>query len=90
MYADASGRVYGSVNIGVGTPAFYRFDTETGHATALGETVDGAPIDGFFCSTNTGPFATDIPTLSQWGLIAMVSILGIVGFIVMRRRKVTA
>jgi len=28
-----------------------------------------------------------IPTLSQWGLIAMASILGIVGFMVMRRRK---
>ena len=31
-----------------------------------------------------------IPTLSQWGLIAMATILGIVGFMVMRRRKVTA
>lgn len=33
---------------------------------------------------------TNIPTLSEWGLIAMAGILGIVGFIVMRRRKVTA
>jgi len=34
---------------------------------------------------------TKIPTLSEWGLIAMAGILGIVGFImVMRRRKVTA
>jgi hypothetical protein len=31
-----------------------------------------------------------IPTLSEWGLIAMAAILGIVGFMVMRRRKVTA
>jgi len=31
-----------------------------------------------------------IPTLSEWGLIAMASILGIVGFMVIRRRKVTA
>ena len=31
-----------------------------------------------------------IPTLSEWGLIAMAGVLGIVGFIVMRRRKVTA
>ena len=31
-----------------------------------------------------------IPTLSQWGLIAMAGILGIVGFMVMRRRKVAA
>ena len=31
-----------------------------------------------------------IPTLSEWGLIAMASILGIAGFVVIRRRKVTA
>ena len=31
-----------------------------------------------------------IPTLSEWGLIAMAAILGIVGFMVLRRRKVTA
>jgi hypothetical protein len=29
-----------------------------------------------------------IPTLSEWGLIAMAGILGIVGFMVMRRRAV--
>jgi len=31
-----------------------------------------------------------IPTLSEWGLIAMAGILGLVGFMVMRRRKATA
>jgi hypothetical protein len=31
-----------------------------------------------------------IPTLSEWGLVAMSGILGIVGFLVIRRRKVTA
>jgi len=31
-----------------------------------------------------------IPTLNEWGLIAMAAILGIVGFMVIRRRKVTA
>jgi len=31
-----------------------------------------------------------IPTFNQWGLLAMASILGIVGFMVIRRRKVTA
>jgi len=31
-----------------------------------------------------------IPTLSEWGLIAMAGILGIVGFMVIRRRKVTS
>ena len=34
--------------------------------------------------------ARNIPTLSEWGLISMAGILGIVGFMVMRRRKVTA
>ncbi|MCH7949109.1 MAG: IPTL-CTERM sorting domain-containing protein [Candidatus Dadabacteria bacterium] len=87
MYADASGRVYGSDRV---SSNFYVFDTETGHATALGETVDGSPIDGFFCSANSGPFGLAIPTLSQWGLIAMAGILGIVGFMVIRRRKATA
>ncbi len=31
-----------------------------------------------------------IPTLSEWGLIAMAGVLGIVGFMIIRRRKVTA
>jgi len=34
--------------------------------------------------------ARPIPTLGEWGLIAMASILGIVGFMVMRRREVRA
>ncbi|MGB2691233.1 MAG: IPTL-CTERM sorting domain-containing protein [Thermodesulfobacteriota bacterium] len=32
----------------------------------------------------------DVPTLNEWGLIAMAGILGIVGFMVMRRKKVDA
>ena len=32
----------------------------------------------------------NVPTLSEWGLISMAAILGIVGFMVMRRRKVVA
>ena len=37
---------------------------------------------------NQGP--SNVPTLSKWGLIAMAGILGIVGFMVIRRRKVAA
>jgi len=33
---------------------------------------------------------SNVPTLSEWGLIAMAGILGIVGFMVIRRRKVAA
>jgi len=36
------------------------------------------------------PEPTTIPTLSEWGLIAMAGILGIAGFMVMRRKKVRA
>ncbi len=36
------------------------------------------------------PPPTNVPTLSEWGLIAMAGILGIVGFMVIRRRKVSA
>lgn len=37
-----------------------------------------------------GAVPETIPTLSEWGLIAMAGILGIVGFMVIRRRQVTA
>lgn len=36
------------------------------------------------------PLISNVPTLSEWGLIAMAGILGVVGFMVIRRRKVTA
>jgi len=34
--------------------------------------------------------ASQIPSLSEWGIISIAGILGIVGFMVMRRRKATA
>jgi len=36
------------------------------------------------------PTITAVPAFSEWGLIAMAGVLGIVGFMVIRRRKVTA
>ncbi len=42
----------------------------------------------YFVQCNVPP--PDIPTLSEWGLIAMAGILGIVGFMIMRRRNVNA
>ena len=59
------------------------------------EAKKGEFIPGGVCSTNgiecIGPQVSPIPTLSQWGLIAMAGILGIIGFImVIRRRKVSA
>ena len=47
------------------------------------------PEDGSCTFTNVLR-ATNVPTLSQWGLISMIVLLGIVGFMVLRRRKATA
>ena len=54
-------------------------------AVVVTENPLNGSIDAVSCVVKTG-----IPTLSEWGLIAMAGILGIVGFMVMRRRKVTA
>jgi hypothetical protein len=37
-----------------------------------------------------GQCSTSVPTLSEWSLIVMAGMLGIVGFMVMRRREITA
>ncbi|MCH7519899.1 MAG: IPTL-CTERM sorting domain-containing protein [Candidatus Dadabacteria bacterium] len=66
----------------------YTLDVTTGSATLVGSNgVSG--IDGLAWLDDCGVVAT-IPTLSEWGLIAMAGVLGIVGFMVIRRRKVTA
>ncbi len=36
------------------------------------------------------PSVTTVPTLSEWGFIAMAGFMGIAGLLVMRRRKLTA
>jgi hypothetical protein len=36
------------------------------------------------------PVVETIPTLSEWGLVAMAGILAIAGLLFMRRRKATA
>ena len=42
------------------------------------------------CTGSVGSFTRPIPTLSEWGLIAMAGILGIFGLLAVRKRKVTA
>jgi IPTL-CTERM motif len=46
--------------------------------------------EGETCVGGIPHTVTAIPTLSEWGLIAMAGILGIVGFMVIRRRKASA
>jgi len=55
---------------------------------ACGEEFDRRSICP--CAPPLPVLITPIPTLSQWGLVAMALIIGIVGFMVIRRRKVTA
>ena len=67
---------------------------------ALGPAIsdgDWGGIDGLVCSAPSqeirvlvGLVSTSVPTLSEWGLMAMAGILGIVGFMVIRRRNVLA
>ena len=68
--------------------------------------VSDSEIDSFYSSVEPGsnpqlrgscsveggfdPGVRPIPTLSEWGLIAMALVLGIVGFIAVRRRMVKA
>ena len=42
------------------------------------------------CTFTNVKIEHNVPTLSEWGLISMAAILGIVGFMVIRRKKVTA
>jgi hypothetical protein len=35
-------------------------------------------------------FQSNIPTLSEWGLISLAAVLGIAGFMIIRRKKATA
>ncbi len=60
-------------------------------------TVGPGNAVGFFQPGNSFEFAqcvfissAPIPTLSEWGLIAIAGVLGIIGLLAIRRRKVTA
>jgi len=65
------------------------------YVTALND-VDGITVSGgppYTCGDVDCPspiIKTPIPTISEWGLLAMAGVLGIVGFMVIRRRKATA
>ena len=63
-----------------------KINTETGATTLVGDLPDC--FDGIIFRTK--PINIVVPTLSEWGLIAMASILGMAGFMVIRRRKVAA
>ncbi len=89
-FDQSTGVLYLSITSGGGTIMVPRqnflgtLDINTGVVTVIGPTVLGMDAIAFM------PGPRNIPTLSEWGLIAMAVILGIVGFMVIRRRKVAA
>jgi hypothetical protein len=81
-----TGELYGTtVQAGLETSTLVTLNTTTGLASEVGDLPNCA--DGLAFKPLPPPA---VPTLSEWGLIAMAGVLGIVGFIVIRRRKVNA
>ncbi len=75
------------------TGELYTLNVTTGAAALVGSNnVVETVIDGLAWLDPCGPPPSPamVPTLSEWGLIAMAGILGIVGFMIIRRRKVSA
>ncbi len=90
---DECGQILYANNGDIGQ--LYTIDVTSGVATLVGsnnteDTIDGLAWKGL-CGPGSGPIINPIPTLSEWGLIAMAGILGIFGlFAALRKRKVTA
>ncbi|MEM7009050.1 MAG: IPTL-CTERM sorting domain-containing protein, partial [Thermodesulfobacteriota bacterium] len=55
---------------------------------ALYNPADNPEFDADMCIIPV--LTSNVPTLSEWGMVVMAGILGIVGFMVIRRRKTTA
>lgn len=51
---------------------------------------DQTQVEIFCCDIEGPPPPPAIPTLSEWGMIAAAAVLGIVGFLAVRRRKAAA
>ena len=62
---------------------------EDGNGVTI-ECDDSATTDMGSCTFTNTLIPSQVPTLSEWGLIAMVSLLGIIGFIVIRKRQLVA
>lgn len=58
--------------------------------------TDGVFVDNALCSQITGQCVgggeevSSIPTLSEWGLVAAAVVLGVAGYLVVRRKRAAA
>jgi hypothetical protein len=81
-----------------GEPNDFGCSGEEGCENCLEGGFDGALWNDNSCETTLNCIvefdvsiaSRPIPTISEWGLIAMAGLMGIVGYIVLRRRKVAA
>ncbi len=84
---------------------FSGFSTDVDCCQGEGQCVDSTEgpflcqadnfVEDAFCDQGSGLCTqitgiAPIPTLSEWGLIAMAGVLGIAGFLIIRRRKAAA
>lgn len=87
---DGSGQIL--VN-GNGSEVLFLIDPITGNRTVVTD-YSNPPIGDFGLGITVATVATQmvssIPTLSEWGLIAMAGVLGIIGLFAVRRKKVAA
>ena len=74
---------------GVSEPCLRITTLEDGNGVTI-ECDDSATNDMGSCTFTNTLIPRNVPTLSEWGLIAMAGFLGLVGFMVMRRRKLAA
>lgn len=82
--AGGAGWYGGGAGCGGGGGSSYIDGVENGNTISGIREGDGLIVLTF------EPMPRNVPTLSEWGLITMAGILGIVGFMVIRRRQATA
>jgi hypothetical protein len=90
IYSGATGVTVFTDNFGGGTVTVLGFDYCCTPPDEEGPILDWFEVINRAFDQCSPPLPRAVPTLSEWGLIAMAGVLGIVGFMVMRRRKVTA
>ena len=85
-FVHESGNLFLIAQGGGGSDDVLHSINTNGVVSFIGDMDHSAKGLAFDCSVPP----SQVPTLSEWGLLAMAGILGIVGFMVIRRRKATA